>query len=118
MTAAKETHSDINGEQRRAARMRCLREARCVFNNNSSDVTVLMRNVSATGAKLAGNSLFRLPDEFDLQTTEGAEVSARRVRRVWSQLDSIGVVFLEPARKIAARPAGATAVKRPPSPFD
>ena len=30
-------------------------------------------------------------------------VMARRVRRVWSRPDSIGVEFLEPERELAAR---------------
>jgi hypothetical protein len=92
-------------EKRRAARARCLRAARCVFNKGCSDYSVLVRNVSATGAKLTGDELFRLPDEFELQMENAAGVStARRVRRVWSRADSIGVEFLEPERPL---PSGA-----------
>jgi hypothetical protein len=92
-------------EKRRASRARCLRAARCVFNNGCSDYTALVRNVSATGAKLTGEDLFRLPEEFELQMANAAGVAtARRVRRVWSHPDSIGVEFLEPERPL---PAGA-----------
>ena len=58
--------------------MRCLRAARCVFNRGYSDFTVMVRNVSATGAKLSGDELFRLPDEFELQiaNTAGAVIDA------------------------------------------
>ena len=79
--------------------MRCLRPARCVFNRGYSDFTVMVRNLSATGAKLTGDELYRLPDEFELQMTNTAgAVTTRRVRRVWSRPDSIGVEFLEPER--------------------
>jgi len=83
-------------EKRRSARARCLRAARCVFNNGCSDLSVLVRNISATGAKLTGDELFCLPDEFDLHiATPAGAVTTRRVRRAWSHADSIGVEFLE-----------------------
>ena len=85
--------------------MRCLRPARCVFNRGYSDFTVLVRNISATGAKLMGEELFRLPEEFELQMANAAgAVMARRVRKMWSRPESIGVEFLEPER---AAPKGA-----------
>ncbi len=93
------------GEKRRASRARCLRAARCVFNNGCSDFSALIRNVSATGAKLTGEDLFRLPEEFELQVANAAGVTtARRVRRVWSRPDSIGVEFLEPEHPLSAGP--------------
>ena len=99
-----ETNAGPVVEKRRAARARCLRAARCVFNNGCSDYTALVRNVSATGAKLTGDELFRLPDEFELQTANAAgAITARRVRRVWSRADSIGVEFLEPERALPPR---------------
>jgi len=100
-----EASAGLAVEKRRAPRMRCLRTARCVFNNGCSDFTALVRNVSATGARLAGDELFRLPDEFELQMANAAGVATtRRVRRVWSRADSIGVEFLEPERPL---PSGA-----------
>ena len=100
-----ETSAGLAVEKRSAPRARCLRAARCVFNNGCSDYSVLVRNVSASGAKLTGDELFRLPDEFELQMTNTAgAVTTRRVRRVWSRPDSIGVEFLEPER---AAPKGA-----------
>jgi hypothetical protein len=105
MSPPGETSATLAVEKRRAPRSRCLRAGRCVFNNGCSDFSVLVRNVSATGAKLTGDDLFRLPDEFELHTANAAgAATARRVRRVWSRTDSIGVEFLEPER---ALPAGA-----------
>jgi hypothetical protein len=89
-------------EKRRAPRNRCLRPARCVFNNGYSNFSVMVRNISITGARLAGDGLFSLPDEFELQMTNAAgALTARRVRRAWSRPDSIGVEFLEPERELA-----------------
>ena len=105
MNPPRETGADPAVEKRHAARTRCLRAAHCVFNSGYSDLSVLVRNVSATGAKLAGDELFCLPEEFELQIANAAgAVTARRVRRVWSRSDSIGVEFLEPERKL---PSGA-----------
>ena len=99
-----ETSAGLAVEKRHASRMRCLRPARCVFNNGCSDYSALVRNVSATGAKLTGDELFRLPEEFELQMANAAGVAtARRVRRVWSRTDAIGVEFLEPERALASR---------------
>ena len=90
-------------DRRRAARARCLREAHCVFNKGYSDLNVLVRNISATGAKLTGDELFCLPEEFELQMMNGqGALTARRVKRMWSRADSIGVQFLEPERELAA----------------
>ena len=81
--------------------MRCLREARCVFNRGYSDLTVLVRNVSATGAKLTGDELFCLPEEFELQMTNAAGARVvRTVKRVWMRGDSMGVLFLEAERAL------------------
>jgi len=105
MTPPGETSAGLAVEKRSAPRARCLRAARCVFNNGCSDYSVLVRNVSTTGAKLTGEDLFRLPEEFELQIANAAGLAtARRVRRVWSRADSIGVEFLEPERTL---PAGA-----------
>jgi hypothetical protein len=109
MTTPAEMVSDANADKRRATRSRCLREARCVFNKGCSNLSVLVRNISATGAKLAGSELFCLPDEFELQILNGpASISVRRVRRMWIRPDSIGVFFLEPERQLAAPRQGLT----------
>lgn len=87
-------------EKRHAPRSRCLREAHCVFNGGYSNLSVLVRNISATGAKLVGDQLFCLPEEFELQMANPAgAVVARPVRRVWSQPGSVGVEFLAPQRE-------------------
>ena len=90
-------------ERRRAARGRCLREAHCIFNKGYSDLNVLVRNISATGAKLTGDELFCLPEEFELQMMNGqGALTTRRVKRMWGRADSMGVQFLEPERELPA----------------
>lgn len=101
MSASGQPNPGPATEKRRASRTRCLRAARCVFNKGYSDLSVLVRNISATGAKLTGDELFCLPDEFELHVaTPAGVVTARRVRRVWTRADSIGVEFLEPEREL------------------
>ena len=108
-----ETSAGLAVEKRSAPRARCLRAARCVFNNGCSDYSVLVRNVSATGAKLTGDELFRLPEEFELQMANATgAATARRVRRVWSRTDSIGVEFLEPEHVLSAGAIQAPAALR------
>lgn len=77
--------------------MRCLREAHCVFNKGYSDLSVLVRNMSATGAKLTGDELLCLPDEFELQINDGGGgFTSHWVRRAWLRGDAIGVTFIDP----------------------
>jgi len=91
---------NTSADRRRVARRRCLHEARCVFNNGCSILNVLVRNISATAAKLTGDELFCLPDEFELKINDGVGVFAsHRVKRVWSDDDAIGVAFIGPVRE-------------------
>ena len=90
-------------EKRRAPRARCLREGRCVFNKGNSILSVLVRNISSTGARLSGDELICLPDEFELLISDGFGVFASHwVKRVWSHSDMVGVAFIDSAH------AGAT----------
>lgn len=92
-----------SSDKRRAPRTRCLREGRCVFNKGNSILTVLVRNISSTGAKLSGDELICLPDEFELLINDGFGVFASHwVKRVWSRSDMVGVAFIDSAREGAA----------------
>jgi hypothetical protein len=83
-------------DKRRARRMRCYREARCVFNNGCSGLSVLVRNLSATGARLTGHELIHLPKTFELQISDGPESQRSRwVKRIWLRGESIGVTFID-----------------------
>jgi hypothetical protein len=45
MTSLVQPSAGPAAEKRRASRARCLRAARCVFNNGSSDFAALIRNI-------------------------------------------------------------------------
>jgi hypothetical protein len=78
-----------------------------VFNNGCSDLNVLVRNISSTGAKLCGDELHCLPEEFELRIHDGfGAFTSRRVKRVWTRADSIGVAFIDAAGEPPAGPQG------------
>jgi hypothetical protein len=57
---------------------------------------VLVRNLSATGARLTGDELFFLPKTFELEFADGPDGrSPRWVKRVWLNGNSIGVTFID-----------------------
>jgi hypothetical protein len=87
----------VSNDMRRAPRSRCLREGRCVFNKGFSDLNVLVRNMSSTGAKLAGDELHCLPEEFELRVHNGfGAFTSYWVKRAWAKADTIGVAFIDP----------------------
>jgi|SRR5271155_3224810 hypothetical protein len=91
-----EAISASTSEKRRARRTRCYREARCIFNNGNSALDVLVRNLSATGARLTGDELVCLPKTFELQISDGpAGHSSRWVKRAWLRGGSLGVAFID-----------------------
>jgi hypothetical protein len=111
--AAQETQAS-HAERRHAVRTRRLLKARCVFNNGCSDLSVLVRNMSAIGAKLKGDELLCLPEEFELQIADGSGAFAsRRVRRTWLRDDAMGVAFIDdPCEAGKSSPRGAIAGRR------
>ena len=71
-----------------------------MFNNSCSILNVVVRNISATGAKLTGDELVCLPEEFELKINDRFGVFVpHRVKRVWSRADAIGVAFIDSARE-------------------
>jgi hypothetical protein len=94
-------------ENRRALRRRCLLQGRCIFNKGYSDLNVLVRNISATGAKLTGDQLQFLPSQFELRIPNpSGGATTYLAKRVWSRPDSIGVAFIDPARDPSAAESG------------
>ena len=78
--------SPISNDKRRATRTRRLREGNCVFNNGYSDLSVIVRNISSTGAKLCGDQLIFLPEEFELRIHDGLSAfTSHWVKRIWSR---------------------------------
>lgn len=83
-------------ERRRASRMRCYRQARCVFNDGKSDLDAVIRNISSTGARISGAELICLPDEFELWIHDGfGGYEKRLAKRVWAHGDHAGLEFID-----------------------
>jgi hypothetical protein len=80
---------------RSASRVRSLLGARIVFNNRFSTVDCVVRDISASGAKLLVTGANMLPEEFELEIPQKGR--KHRVRLVWRRGDVCGVQFLESA---------------------
>ena len=83
-------------EKSRCPRVRRLRQARCVFNNGSSSLDMTLRNISATGANIAGDALICLPPTFEFQILHNfSGYSGRQARLVWSRGATAGIEFTD-----------------------
>jgi hypothetical protein len=49
---------DLVSDQRRSLPGRHLLQARCIFNNGNSSLDVMLRDLSASGARIVGAGLF------------------------------------------------------------
>jgi hypothetical protein len=83
-------------EKRRTHRARQLRQARCVFNEGASVLDVTLRNISPTGARIAGHELICLPKTFELRVQDNlGGYSARKARLVWTDGATAGLEFID-----------------------
>lgn len=83
-------------EARRAERIRSFLRARIVFNHGATTLDCVVRNLSATGAKLELSSAISVPTEFDLEIPQRSKV--HRARMMWRDADFAGVLFVESDR--------------------
>jgi hypothetical protein len=77
-------------DKRIAPRRRVLKGARIVFNNDSSTVNCVVRNMSETGALLVVESSLGVPEEFHLVLDDGRDFWCRIARR---NAGSLGVTW-------------------------
>lgn len=82
-------------EARKSERLRSLLRARIIFNNGSSTMECLIKNVSADGMRLALDDSLSLPGEFDLEVPHKGRTY--RARLVWRGAGMIGVSFVPPS---------------------
>ena len=82
-------------EQRAAERIRSFLRAQIIFNNRLTTIECIIKNYSASGAKIAINDTLTVPNEFDLYIP--AKQRGHHARLVWWDKDSIGVNFIEAA---------------------
>ncbi|MBE7202427.1 MAG: PilZ domain-containing protein [Parafilimonas terrae] len=87
-------------EHRREARQRVFLKGRIVFNNGASSFDCLVRDLSATGARLMMSDATTLPEVFDLYIPQKDRTYRATLR--WRREDGIGVIFEEQARTVAA----------------
>jgi PilZ domain len=93
-------------EQRSAERVRSFLRAQIIFNNRMTTIECIIRNYSATGAKIALGDTLTVPTEFSLFIP--AKQRSHQARLVWRDKDSIGVNFTDAAAS-AERATASTA---------
>jgi PilZ domain len=77
-------------EHRSQPRRRHLREARLVFNNRTSTLTCIVRDMSASGARITLDRADTVPDRFEFALKGRAPISARKI---WARMNELGVSF-------------------------
>ena len=77
-------------ERRRLARQRVLKTGKIVFNNGSSTISCVVRNLTANGAKLQVDTILGVPEKFSIQIMDA---KARPCRVVWKTHSEIGIAF-------------------------
>ena len=78
-------------ERRASPRQRRLNGAKIVFNNNSSVIDCIVRDLSAQGARLVVSRPVGIPDRFDLRIDRNGACHSSKV--TWRADDQIGVSF-------------------------
>ncbi|MCJ2065687.1 PilZ domain-containing protein [Methylobacterium sp. J-088] len=87
-------------EHRRETRQRVFLKGRIVFNNGSSSLDCLVRDMSSSGARLVMSETTTLPEVFDLYIPQKDRTYRATLR--WRREDGIGVTFEDAARAPAA----------------
>jgi len=91
IAAMSQSPSESVAERRINARERRLWGAKIVFNNNSSIIDCLIRNLSPQGALLCITCPIGIPERFDLKIDRSG--ACYPVKVVWRSRDQIGVMF-------------------------
>ena len=80
-------------EARRAERVRSFRRARIIFNNHSTTIDCVIKNISRSGAKIEIGNSMSIPETFDLEVPQKGRTF--RARLSWRSETAIGVEFVE-----------------------
>jgi len=81
----------MTADKRAAPRMRSFLKGKAIFNNRQSTLDCLVRDISATGARLEVSNAVLLPELFDLYVAQ--KDTTYRVRISWRAEGEIGVEF-------------------------
>jgi hypothetical protein len=93
-------------EKRASDRIRSFLRAQIIFNNRMTTIDCIIKNISATGARIALNDTLAVPTEFDIYIPQRG--CSHHARLIWRDKDSIGIDFLDvqqPAPVSAPAPA-------------
>ncbi len=92
-----------------AERVRTFLKAVIEFNKGASKIDCVVKNISATGARLDVTSAVSLPSEFTLHIPHRSE--QHRAQLVWRESGAIGVRFLTPETKPAEFAQGSSSLE-------
>ncbi len=85
----------MSAEHRNEVRQRVFLKGRISFNNGASSMDCMVRDFSASGARLALSETATLPATFDLYIPQRDRTFRATLR--WRRQDGIGVTFAEEA---------------------
>ena len=80
-------------EKRRESRKRTFLKGRIIFNNGTSSMDCLVRDISASGARLALDESMILPDTFELEIPHRDRAFSALMQ--WRREDGVGVSLVE-----------------------
>jgi hypothetical protein len=90
-------------EHRREIRQRTFLKGRIIFNKGASSMDCLVRDMSASGARLSLSETTTLPDSFDLYIPQ--KEKTYRSTLAWRRADGVGITFLDDVAPAPAPPA-------------
>ncbi len=96
----------MSDEHRHALRQRVFLKGQIRFNNGASTMDCVVRDFSASGARIALSETVTLPEVFDLYISQKDRTYRASLR--WRREDGVGVTFEEEEARPAAE-AGAEA---------
>ncbi|KQO72450.1 pilus assembly protein PilZ [Methylobacterium sp. Leaf111] len=99
-------------EHRRESRLRTFLKGRIIFNKGASTMDCLVRDLSASGARLALTETSTLPESFDLYIPQ--KDRTYRATLCWRRADGIGITFVDEAAP-APVPVSVPAAAPPPA---
>ena len=98
-------------ENRKEIRQKTFLKGRILFNKGASSMDCLVRDMSASGARLALTETSTLPESFELYIPQ--KERTYRAQMCWRRADSIGIAFVDEAAASAAPPPDAQAGAAP-----
>jgi hypothetical protein len=100
-------------EHRRESRLRTFLKGRIIFNKGASTMDCLVRDLSASGARLALTETTTLPESFDLYIPQ--KDRTYRATLCWRRADGIGITFVDEAAPAPVPVPVPTAAAPPPA---